>query len=365
MPLSRPSLEDLNRQLQADVTARIPSAVPRQRRSILGSILTATAGALHALYGFLIRFSLQLNPATATGSYLEGWASLWLGPNPRKPASTAGGEIAVTGTPGVTIPADTLLQSAEGVEYSVLVDLVLGAGGSGTATIAALQATADANQATGASLLFINPLLGVNAEAVVAASGLTGGANPEADEELRLRMIQRIRNPPHGGNRADYEGWALSVPGISQAWVFPTYAGPGTVRVYVANADYVGATLASAADVSRVASTIETVRPLGAVISNGMGGTTTGVTVLAPIRTPVAFSLGLSPDTPATRAAVTAALDALFVSRAAPEASIKLHHIMLAIGNASGVDDYTLTAPSADPSAGAGHILTRGAIAWL
>jgi uncharacterized phage protein gp47/JayE len=38
----------------------------------------------------------------------------------------------------------------------------------------------------------------------------------ETLDALYSRYLQRVQNPGHGGNAADYIGWALEVPGVTK-----------------------------------------------------------------------------------------------------------------------------------------------------
>lgn len=350
MPLIRPSLAELSATTNADLSTRIGSATPGQRRSLLGALGAALVGALHGLYGALIERSKQHVPTTATATDLERWAGLW--GVARKQPTQADGAATATGASGVLIPADTRLQSAAGVAYTVDADVTT-AGGTASLAITAVDAGANGNQPAGAVLSWVNPPSGLAATVTVGPDGLGGGADLETDDGLRARLEQRIQAPGHGGNAEDYRSWALSVGPITRAWVFPLYSGAGTVRIYVANDAYVGATLASAGDVSDVQAYLDSVKPVTAT-----------VTAVAPTATPVDYTLSITPDNAETRAAVQAALAALYLREAVPEGAISLNRMIVAIGS-SGLDDFAMTVPAAEPDAAAGCILTLGAITWV
>ncbi|HVT35405.1 MAG TPA: baseplate J/gp47 family protein [Nevskiaceae bacterium] len=358
MSTDRPSLAELNDQVKSDMVARLDGATPTLRRSIFGAIAGALAGALNALYGYADNLAKQCNPATATGKFLELWASLWA--IVRKLASAAAGDVVVTGIAGTPVPAGSQLASELGVTYATDDDAVIDGGGSITVSVSALTAGIEGNLDAGATLSFVSPLTNVDVDATVDTAGLAGGADIETDDALRSRMFQRIQNPPHGGNKADYESWARSVAGITRAWVFPLYSGVGTVRVYVANDDYVGANTASAGDVANVQAYIDSVKPVGVTKPD----TTNGFEAVAAVKTPVAINLTISPDTPENRQAVADNLAEMFFRRAEPEGTVRLHWVQKAIITAGTVDDYTLSAPSADSVAASGHICTLGTITW-
>lgn len=363
MPFQRPALSVLQQQAESDITSRIDGGVPALRRSIFGALSKGLAGLAHGLYSYLQSRSVQSVPYTATGSDLEGWATLF--GVTRGAASVASGLVRFAGDPGRTIAAGSTLTSADGFEYSIDAPLLISGSGTVDGSVTCLTPGAAGNLASSNILSFISAPIGINASAVVQAPGLAGGMDAGDDEALRAALLQRIQNAPHGGSAADYIFWAKQVINISRAWVFPLYSGAGTVRVFVANDAYSGANLATAGDVLAAQSYIDSVKPVTVAVSDGLGGWTSGVTVAAPIKTPVAITLSVSPDNAEVRAAITANLTALFRDEAAPEGSVPLNHIRVAIGTATGEFDHNLTAPVATPTAAAGHILSLGTITWL
>lgn len=359
-----PKLDSLNARIQADISTRIQGVSPTQRRSILGAIGRALAGACQGLYGYIDRKADDASPYTATGKALEGWASLWL-KGGRKQPTTSTGSVLVIGAQGKLLPALTVLQSATGVTYTTDADSTLDDTGQATVSITAAEAGMGGNAAAGATLTFVSPLDGIAASCTVGAEGLTGGTDLESDDGLRERMIQRIQNPPQGGSDADYVAWALEVAGITRAWTFPTYNGPGTVRVYVADDTYSGATLAAASEVAAAQAYLDSVKPNGVAYLVG-GVVTNGLEVIAPTAAPVDFTiaLGASVNTSDVQDKVLANLQAVYFREAEPEGTVRFHHLLRAISEAVGDGDYTLTTPTADMAAAAGEILTLGAITW-
>jgi uncharacterized phage protein gp47/JayE len=110
-----------------------------------------------------------------------------------------------------------------------------------------------------------------------------------------------------------------------------------------------------AGELAAVASHIDALRPI-----------TDQLTVLAPTLVPVAMTIsGLSPNTSAVQAAVTAELADLFAREAVPGGGIALSHIRAAISSAAGEDDYTLVTPVANVTTTAGQMATLGAITWV
>lgn len=62
--------------------------------------------------------------------------------------------------------------------------------------------------------------------------GLTRTEN-ETDAALLNRLLNRIRKPPAGGNKNDYEQWALSIDNVAAAYCYPIPSGPGTVDLVI------------------------------------------------------------------------------------------------------------------------------------
>lgn len=85
-----------------------------------------------------------------------------------------------------------------------------------------------------------------------------GGTDRESDASLLARLLEIIRRPPAGGNRYDYKNWALSVDGVTSAYVYPLRRGLGTVDIAITSADGVS----SEETVRRVQAYIDEMRPV-------------------------------------------------------------------------------------------------------
>lgn len=55
----------------------------------------------------------------------------------------------------------------------------------------------------------------------------------ESNDALLERHLANLRRPPAGGNRYDYEKWALEVAGVAQAIALPLAQGDGSVDVVI------------------------------------------------------------------------------------------------------------------------------------
>lgn len=89
------------------------------------------------------------------------------------------------------------------------------------------------------------------------------GTDEETDNNLRDRFYSQIRKPSTSGNADNYIKWALKVPGVGDAKVFPLWNGPGTVKLLVVdNKMCINEQLEQ-----KVYDYIETVRPIGATVT--------------------------------------------------------------------------------------------------
>ena len=68
-------------------------------------------------------------------------------------------------------------------------------------------------------------------------AGFTNGVDIESDEDLRRRFVKVVNNPSTSGNKAHYEEWALEVPAVGRAIVYPLWDGNGTVKVMIVGND--------------------------------------------------------------------------------------------------------------------------------
>jgi uncharacterized phage protein gp47/JayE len=109
----------------------------------------------------------------------------------------------------------------------------------------------------------LGKLLPITYVAGLASADLTevllAGEDQEKDEQLRERILQKVRQPATSGNASHYIQWATSVTGVGAAKVTEQWNGPGTVKVSIVDTDREPA---SPALVEAVAAYIETVRPV-------------------------------------------------------------------------------------------------------
>ena len=346
---SRPTMATLVARQRTDLLSRLDlSDVRRDDAEVFARV---QAEGLNGLYAYLEWQAEQYLPDLAAQGGVERWArllGLWYAP-----ASVATGEITVTGVVGSQIDVDAQWQTAAGVIYRP-VDAVTLTAASQVVAVMAAEAGAAGNLAAGNVLTLISPIAGIQSQAAVTAAGLSGGADQEDVESLRGRVLMRLRQPPCGGSRGDYESWALAAhASVTRAWVYRHELGRGTVPVRLV-CDRLDDPIPTTAVLEAVAAYIEQVRPV-----------TAEVYVVAPVAVPVDFTLRVVPDTAAVRAGVLSSLVDLLRRESEPGGTLLLSHIKEAISRVAGETDHVLSAPVADVVLGTGEFAVMGAITWL
>lgn len=344
MAFNRPQLTALVKTLRDDMLSRVgdETALRRADAEVYSRVF---AGAMHGLYGYADWISRQIIWDRCDDDTLERWASMWL-QVPRKPAAAATGVATFVITVPGAVPAGTVLQAFDGVQYQTTADNT-----GATAPVVALVAGAAGNRAAGQALSLVSPLAGVQTQAL--ASEISGGADIESPDSLRARLIARVRTPPDGGSATDYVQWALEVPGVTRAWVAPLEQGAGTVVVrFVRDND--ATPIPDAAEVAAVQAYINPLRPV-----------TADVYVVAPVADALNFQITLTPATVAVKAAVELELRDLLLREAAPGVTLLVSHIREAISTAAGETDHVLVSPAANVVPAIGHMPVFGSITWV
>lgn len=351
MAFERPTLEELLERTQADFVSDLPLTGAILRRSIVNVLSRVIAGAAHMMHGFLQFMSKQLFPDTAESQYLVRWMDLY--GLALKEASFATGTVTFTGTNGSVIEEGAVLVRADGQRYELDANATV-SGGTATGAVTALTAGAGGTLVAAQTLTLESPVAGVSGT-VTVASTTVDGADQESEDDARVRLRERIANAPHGGAEADYVGWAKEVVGVTRAWVYPLEQGAGTVVVrFVRDGDGDGsAIIPSAGEITTVQTYIDARRPVTALVS-----------VLAPVAVTRDFTISITPDTAATRAAVTEDLENLLARTVEPGGTLLISQVEVAVGTAEGVTDFEVTSPAGDVAYSTGQLPVMGTVTF-
>jgi len=327
-----PDYSTLRAALLRDIANQLPDAATGSD-SDFAIRANAVAAALEGLYQHQQWIIRQILPDTADSDYLERWASLY--GIYRKAAVSGSGTITFTAATNGAIAIGTEAKTPDGVAFVTTAGGLITAGASLTLAARAVVPGITGNITANTALTLTAAPVGVNSNCVVATA-MTGGMDVESDAALLSRLLARLRNPPHGGNASDYLAWALAVPGVTEAYVYPMRRGLGTVDVVIEGAN---GSLPSAQLITDAQTAINAVKPV-----------TANCLVLAPVLVPVAITatLTLSGTTLAiATAAINAAL-ATYFAQLKPGDSVIKTRIAALIADTTGVVDFNLTAPAAN-----------------
>ncbi|WP_449102181.1 baseplate J/gp47 family protein [Pseudomonas extremaustralis] len=345
MSFETPSLPVLISRTQGDLAS---DSLRRSDAQVLARTLGGTA---FGLYGYLDWIAEQILPDRADEETLERVALLRLN-QPRNPAQPAEGPVSFSAAAGAVLDVDVVLQAGDGRTYKVTTGVTTVAG-LNTTTIEAVDAGTLGNADPGLTLSLVQPVAGVTNTFTVLAPGLAGGIAKESVESLRGRVVRSYRVIPHGGSAADYETWALEVPGVTRAWCRGSYMGPGTVGLFIMRDGDVDP-VPNPTQLAEAKAYIEPLRPVTAELY-----------VLAPVRVPVPYTIHAVPDTSAVRAGIQAQLIDLHEREAGLGETLLISHIREAISGSSGETDHQLTVPAANVVPATNQLLTFGGITWL
>lgn len=235
MAWDSPTLQELRDRFRQDFIARTSTGDAVLRRSVENVLSYVVPGVANGLYGYVDWGVRQLIPSEDgdLDSMLR-WANDLLTP-PQTPASAAYGTVTFTGTDTTVIPAGTSVTNRDGIEFTTDAIATIGSSVSGEVdvVVTAVDAGIAGNTEAGVSVFLGTPISGVDAEALVATGGLSGGADEETKFGVLSRLRERFKTPPRGGSEGDFVVWAKEASGVSRAYEFRQEPTTGWVTVVI------------------------------------------------------------------------------------------------------------------------------------
>lgn len=349
MAWTRRSLSDCVAAMSGAFESWLSGADARLARNNLGPTATAIGGVHWAIEERVARLVRGRFVAFADEDDLLGHAAdLGI---PRNAAAAATGAVTVTSTGAASIAIGALVRRADGTRFRITsAGTIAGAGSFSVSAVALVSGTAG-NTAAGTTLTVLSGLTG-EATMDVGSDGLVGGAEIEAIEDWRVRLLDRLRLPPAAGTTSDWRRWAKAVDGVSDCFVWPRKGGPGRVTLYPVLDGTRTDGLPTAADLDLVAETVAASAPDGCLLS-----------VAAFLPRPVDMTISdLSPSTDAVEDAIRASIANLFAERSRVCGQAEAHPsfptratpftfpvawVSEAISRATGEDRHVLVVPDA------------------
>ena len=221
--------------LIANSSGRLSLATIEQEGSDLWALVESAAQVAHQVAYENAKGYLNLMLDSASGDELDRLVLDRFGIT-RNPAAPSRGTLAVWASPALvtalTISAETVARSTEGVRYQNIADVTIPAGSTAKVTVSGQSTLAGAglNAAQGTITAWESPPgSGVFVSNATADGGtaFAGSADAETDEALR----ERARGYWEAAQRATREALilgALEVDGVTQASVFETLQSDGT-----------------------------------------------------------------------------------------------------------------------------------------
>lgn len=229
MPFPRSTLQELIDRIKTDFESNIEGATSLLRRSFLNVFSKVLGGAFFLLDGFLDFAVNQLFITTSDEAGIYNHGDEY--GIERKSGSKATGSAVATGTQGTEITAGLELSSDTAHRYSITETTYIDIIGNAIINFEAVEIGVSYNDDPGITLTFVRPPENVDREVTVDSVGIINGTDIEDIEDYRERVLARKQNPPHGGADFDYVAWAKEVDGVTRAWAFDLYMGPGTVAL--------------------------------------------------------------------------------------------------------------------------------------
>lgn len=253
-----------------------------------------------------------------------------------KSATVAGSTIGLTGTAGASLPiASQARHVASGTVLMTTAAVTFGADGTAIAPVTTSDTGSSLNGLDGTATL-TSPPLGINS--VCTLSPLKGGTDDEKQESLLARYLDVLRNPPSGGNLADYRRWALSVDGVSTVLVIPKRRGGNAIDVVITSAGGPS----SAFIIAACQAYIESVAPAGADI---WVFTPAVLTVNLVLRLALGSGYTLASLQSSVESAVARVIDPLL-----PLETLYRIRLTAAVSGLAGIVDFDLMTPATNVS---------------
>lgn len=353
------SLSEASSAIRGAFRQHLPGTDTSLKNNFVTVVVKVLAGIAHEFELRMGWLSRQIFLVTATD---ERWIRLHCASVGiyQKPASVAAGTVEGTGAPSTTYPSGIRLVSGEATY--VTTDAATSAGdGSISFPVVSEGKGSAMNRDAGGQLSLADPGLYPDLSTVfeVSSVGLGGGADIEDLDALKVRGLERKRNPPGGGTLSDYERIAIGVPGVIKAWAFRVTNAPGMVVVHFLFSGRTNS-IPEASDVLVVQAAIDAKRLIRVDDS----------VAVAPIAYTIDVEIdGLDQDTAEIRAAIEDAVAAVYLSRCRPSVVGNLFTVSRswyseAISTVTGEERHTLVLPSSDITVPAGKFPVNGSFTY-
>lgn len=242
----RPSLPEIIRRDTSDFEHEQGVQAARLPGTPEHAFVRAHAGVAHGLHGRIDRVRRDAFLATCSDEAAIQKARMY--GVFAIPATFSTGVITLGGEADIIVPIGTVFVRGDGALYITTASAESSPEGVALCPARAMASGPDGNMVQGTKLALREPVADMdNTGQVGELAGWQNGEPAETTASLRLRLQQRLENPPKGGGPGDYIRWALGdddgedkVPegvtppaGITRAWEYGKVPKVGNVTVLV------------------------------------------------------------------------------------------------------------------------------------
>ncbi len=246
--------------LKAKMLQVLSDEITKIEGSFSSDVISASAYRLHLIYQELDALINTMFIRGLKGILLDARCSeygLY-----RLAGTKAKGSLTLIGSAGAKLPSGAMFVTDSGLEFVYTGNEIVYS--STGFKLIELEAAAAGSKYNAVNETIRTAISYSGITPVRSSFNATGGTDPECDDDLKKRLLLRLRNPTGSGCINDYVMWALAVAGVGKVQVIPRWDGAGTVKVLIADDDLQPA---SSEVLQRVEDAIEAKRPIGAVVT--------------------------------------------------------------------------------------------------
>jgi uncharacterized phage protein gp47/JayE len=268
--------------IKSDILSKLTSDIDTREGSFFNDMISAVAYEIWKSYQSLDAIVPIAFVDETSGEYIDKRCSEY--GITRKPGTKAIANMSFVGINGTVIPKGKVFLTDAGLEFLTDASVTI-INGEASVTATAEEIGEGYNVAAGTILRQYVSLNGLTS--VTNNIAATGGSDPETDAALVARLYNHLQKPATSGNAYQYRKWALEVPGVGDAKIFPLWNGPGTVKVVIVDNDKLPVTNSLTQQTSDY---IEEHRPIGATVTV-VSGTAKTISISATLVLASGYSL--------------------------------------------------------------------------
>jgi len=255
-----PSLEEIHRQLMADFQNRLRGADAARTGDNWKRVRVNSLGILMMMHRLNTVYD-ELLPDRSVQK-IERLGSIYGVPRKQPTIAHKADALRLVGTATSAFTIGDLLAHKDGTRFQLAESGTIPAAGFIDVDVEAIDAGSVGRKNKLEVLTFLAAPSGIQVQAELQKDIDEGGENLEDIGLYRARILDRIQFPGMGGNRNDYEEWALSQPDVTTAYVYPLRQGLGSVDLAFLHGGSGTPRIPTAPQIAAVQAYIDSVRPI-------------------------------------------------------------------------------------------------------